>query len=267
MARIRSIKPEFFTDEEIGKLGFAARLFFVGLWCHADKAGRLEDKPMQLAIQIIPYDMKKRGVSGANLLNELVPRFVIRYKADGKSLLQIRNFSKHQKPHHTERESNLPNPPSNGYLTVREPMEEGSVIGEGKGGGKGKVYTSPSGDGNHDGFDQFWETYPRKIGKEAARKAWKKLRPSPQMQSMIVIAVKTQCACDQWTRDGGQFIPHPTTWLNQGRWQDEVQGQAVAQAKAKTCESEHCSMLSVRPEGMRFPKDCEKCEAAIGAKQ
>lgn len=67
-------------------------------------------------------------------------------------------------------------------------------------------------------FDTFWDAYPRKIGKDAAKKAWAKKHPP---LGDVLSALERQCQSEQWTRDGGQFIPHPTTWLNQGRWQDE----------------------------------------------
>jgi hypothetical protein len=56
MARIRYLKPEFFIDDDIAQLSYAQRLFYQGLWCHADKEGRLEDRPAQLKVQIMPYD-------------------------------------------------------------------------------------------------------------------------------------------------------------------------------------------------------------------
>jgi len=48
MARIRSLKPDFFKDEDLAVLPFEARLLFEGLWCYADKEGRLEDRPKYL---------------------------------------------------------------------------------------------------------------------------------------------------------------------------------------------------------------------------
>ena len=108
MARIRTIKPSFFTDQEIGDLGFAARLFFVGLWCHADKAGRLEDKPRQLEVQILPYDLKKKEIDGERLISELCPKFIMRYEIEGKKYLQIRSWEKHQRPSPQEQESIIP---------------------------------------------------------------------------------------------------------------------------------------------------------------
>lgn len=73
-----------------------------------------------------------------------------------------------------------------------------------------------------DGFDDFWEVYPRHTAKENARKAWEKLNPSAELQEKIVTAVKAYAVSPQWKKDNGQFIPHPATFLNQKRWEDEV---------------------------------------------
>lgn len=80
------------------------------------------------------------------------------------------------------------------------------------------------------GFDLFWSVYPRKIGKGAAELAWKKCKPDSTLQTRIIQAVKAQCKSEQWRRDGGQFIPHPATWLNGKRWEDEVEVK-IAQDK------------------------------------
>lgn len=85
-------------------------------------------------------------------------------------------------------------------------------------------------------FDAFWSAYPRKIGKQAALKAWKRVKPGLASVDKILKAVTAQKQSDQWTRDNGQFIPHPSTWLNQGRWDDElpkVQGPMVMPATPK----------------------------------
>ena len=72
-------------------------------------------------------------------------------------------------------------------------------------------------------FDIFWKTYPKKTGKKAALKAFQKARKSgmPSIDG-VVAAIEQQQSCDQWRRDGGQYIPNPATWLNQGRWDDQV---------------------------------------------
>lgn len=71
------------------------------------------------------------------------------------------------------------------------------------------------------GFETFWEEYPRKVAKDAAVRAYAKRRFSESQRYQVVAAVRLQKEWDQWTREGGQYIPHPATWLNEGRWQDE----------------------------------------------
>jgi hypothetical protein len=70
-------------------------------------------------------------------------------------------------------------------------------------------------------FDTFWKAYPKKVGKGAAERAFKTHKCAPII-AKIVNALAAQAKSDQWTKDGGQFIPHPTTWLNQHRWEDET---------------------------------------------
>ena len=71
------------------------------------------------------------------------------------------------------------------------------------------------------GFLEFWSRYPRKVGKRAALKAWNKARPDPQLIGKILTTVDQQKSSDQWRKDNGEYIPHPATWLNEGRWDDE----------------------------------------------
>lgn len=73
-----------------------------------------------------------------------------------------------------------------------------------------------------DGFAEFWKAYPVKKGKAAAEKAWLKLKPDTELQATILSAIAVQRESSSWKRDKGQYIPHPTTWLNQRRWDDEV---------------------------------------------
>lgn len=67
------------------------------------------------------------------------------------------------------------------------------------------------------GFAEFWIAYPKKVGKGAAEAAWKKHRPDLQT---CLAAVAVASRSPDWTKDAGQFIPNPATWLNQRRWED-----------------------------------------------
>ncbi|MGB4899084.1 MAG: helix-turn-helix domain-containing protein, partial [Ignavibacteria bacterium] len=74
-----------------------------------------------------------------------------------------------------------------------------------------------------EGFAEFWKTYPKKVGKDAAEKAWNRKVKTPETIRAILEAVKTQAQSDAWKKEGGQFVPNPATWLNAGRWKDEDQ--------------------------------------------
>jgi len=71
-------------------------------------------------------------------------------------------------------------------------------------------------------FDQFWKSYPKKVGKGAARKVWKKIKPNEKLWSKIIASLEIQKLSHQWTKYGGQYIPNPSTWLNEERWEDEL---------------------------------------------
>lgn len=81
-------------------------------------------------------------------------------------------------------------------------------------------------------FDRFWEAYPRRQGKDAARKAWAKIRPDAALLEIMLSALERQRASDQWRRDGGRFIPLPATWLNGRRWEDEEAAPTEGKAQS-----------------------------------
>ena len=78
------------------------------------------------------------------------------------------------------------------------------------------------------GFAEFWSAWPRKVGKAQAEKAWTKLHPSDDLVAAILRAIAAQSRSPQWLKDGGQFIPHPATWLNGKRWEDETDAKTQA---------------------------------------
>lgn len=116
MPRIRSIKPEFFTDADVGELPPLHRLLFAGLWCHQDKEGRCEDKPKELKVKILPYD----DVDADSMFWDLHERgFIIRYEAGGRRFIATVKFPEHQRPHRDEKPSEIP-PPEKGKELSRK---------------------------------------------------------------------------------------------------------------------------------------------------
>jgi len=70
-------------------------------------------------------------------------------------------------------------------------------------------------------FLQFYDAYPKHIGREPAWKAWQKLNGSRPNLSTLITKINEMKKSEDWTKDNGKFIPHPATWLNQKRWEDE----------------------------------------------
>jgi len=122
MARARNIKPGFFKNADLVETSFETRLLFVGLWTLADREGRLQDRPKQIKMELFPAD----SVDVDACLNDLVDYgFIRRYVADGKKIIQVVNFGRHQTPHGKEADSELPD--ENGVYTVHERNKSGLV--------------------------------------------------------------------------------------------------------------------------------------------
>lgn len=74
-----------------------------------------------------------------------------------------------------------------------------------------------------DSFNKLWNEYPKKAGKKEAYKSWERINPNEELFSQILTALENQKKSSQWTRENGRFIPLASTWLNQERWNDEIE--------------------------------------------
>jgi len=79
---------------------------------------------------------------------------------------------------------------------------------------------------NGEYFERFWAGYPRKVAKQKCRAVWARLRPTADLAEQIIAAVEVYKRTEQWQRERGRFIPHPSTFLRQGRWEDEIPATA-----------------------------------------
>ncbi len=114
MARARNIKPGFFRNADLAELSFECRLLFAGLWVLADREGRLEDRPKQIKMEVFPAD----NLDVDQLLEQLAEcGLIVRYSVNGKRYVWVRNFLKHQMPHHKEAPSTIPPPPGESQVT------------------------------------------------------------------------------------------------------------------------------------------------------
>ena len=120
--RSRNLKPGYFKNEILCELDPLARILFSGLWCMADREGRLEYRPKRIKVEILPYD----NCNIEKLLLLLSRDFITIYEVDGEKYIQINKFKEHQNPHIKEKASTIPAPEKYSASTVQAPEEHGS---------------------------------------------------------------------------------------------------------------------------------------------
>lgn len=245
MARARNIKPALFTNEVLGVADPLYTLLFEGLWVLADRAGRLEDRVLRIKAEVFPY---REGVDVDAMLTWLSQKgFIVRYSVGESRYIEILNFTKHQNPHKNEKESEIPSV-SDGCVrsdkigtatdssgTTRADslsLDSGLLIPDPL-----PASQAPGPVAADDLFAKFWKLYPVKKCKEKAQKAWAKLKVDDQLFTLITAGLASQVVSAEWLKDGGQYIPHPTTWLNGKRWEDEVKPSNVHQFPAPSAHT------------------------------
>lgn len=103
-------------------------------------------------------------------------------------------------------------------------------------------------------FESFWKVYPRKVGKEKCRNWFKSHKPKEELVQKMIEAVEEQKKSKQWSDP--QYIPHPYTWLNQGRWEDEL-----TPSKDSTFQSAPKNPIQwEEAKGSSFEEDLELCK-------
>jgi len=230
MARIRTIKPEFFTSEDIVSLSPLARLFYVSLWCEADREGRLEWKPKTLKMRYLPSDNCDVDALGTELVDG---GLIHLYEVDGRTYAAIPGFTRHQVINNRESESNIPSPVDNKKPRVKVASER--VQGEGKEGreGKGKERKEQPTRDVSSRFDDFWNSWPANERKQDRAKCCEKWAKDKldAIADTILADITTKRQTQKWQQG---YIEAPLVYLNNKRWEDGVTPQAKdAQGIAK----------------------------------
>lgn len=142
MARTRNIKPGFFTNDKLLECEPLARILFAGLWCHADREGRIEDRPKKFKIEILPAD----ECNVVALLDQLERgEFIVRYQVGEVRYIAVPTFGKHQNPHKKEVVSTIPAPGQHraGTGPGRKKKQAGVPPGDGEPGLLPSSFPSP----------------------------------------------------------------------------------------------------------------------------
>ena len=245
----RIIKDSISKSEAIsGLTDFQFRLW-VHLITYVDDYGRGDARPAIIKGACFPFRDRMTNKDIEKGLADLAGAgCVVLYKVDGKPYLYFPNWEKHQRVRqkvskcpstddcddvqqvaascgelpqdaariqNPESESRIQNPNPESEVIVRRSREEE--------------------------FELFWKAYPRHEGKQKARDAFKKVTVPLEV---LLTAIEKQKESAQWSKDNGQFIPHPTTWLNGKRWEDEVvmAGNAQVGASGRLGEAERAAI-------------------------
>jgi uncharacterized protein YdaU (DUF1376 family) len=117
-----------------------------------------------------------------------------------------------------------------------------------------------------EGFDEFYAAYPKHVGRRTAAKTWGKLKPSPELRARIMADVESRAATWDWQKQGGQFVPHPATYLNGKRWEDDLPNASANSATTHaTASLAQASTVNPTlefgddlPAGLTFDQDAAK---------
>jgi hypothetical protein len=251
MARIRSLKPEFFRSRTMARVSRDARLTFQGLWCEADDAGNGVADPRILKGALWPLDDDIGWQDVARHLDELEQVGAIRtYRVRGEDYYSIPKWAAHQSAAFRRGEARYPGPDEADPLPpAQTPQPEdlqdsargrvqpapGSVLEQGAGsreqGGESnsrdlerkpvRAPAVPPGETDPPEFVAFWDCYPRRVAQGAARRAWRNAVKKADPVVIVAGAREFRAAVEAENRET-QFVPHPATWLNGERWADEI---------------------------------------------
>ena len=227
----RIIKESICTSENIEQLSSFQETVFYRLLVNCDDYGCFDARVKVVASRLFPLKVI-RPAEIIKALNKLAEAgLIVLYEAKGKPYLKVVKWSDHQRVRVSKHKYPMPEegtvcgelpqvaascgemrPESNPIQSesnpnlnpnpTREPREENDIDHEVR-------------------FDRFWDAYPRKESKPAARKAFDKIRPDGELLSKMIDSIERWKRSQQWQENGGQFIPYPASWLNQRKWEDD----------------------------------------------
>jgi len=219
----RYIRESAIESQPVNALSWQGEVFYRRLLNRADDFGRFTANLALLRASLFPLQLDKVSEKDvARLLKEAEDcGLLATYGVDGKQFVTIAKWEKGR-----AQQSKYPPPPENICERLQTYVYSGKHTHT-------DVHDSDS-DSDSDspkapkgaepvGFADFWGVYPRKESKVKAINAWKKNEPDQATQSRILKDVVARKASEAWTKENGQYIPHPASYLNQRRWEDLIE--------------------------------------------
>lgn len=214
MANRRMISKSISTSKKLATVSADAALLFTWIIPHCDDNGNMDAEPIAVKGIVVPMRTVSVGEVGKQLDQLKKVGLILLYEAKNgedelEKFLHINKFEKHQTLRGDRPDFRYP---PCGLPLVDQRLPDGKPNGTEQNRTEQNLYSK--------NFEDFWNEYPRKVGKGAAWKSWDKIKGISK--DIIIKAVKAQRNQEQWQKDNGQYIPHPSTWLNQRRWEDEI---------------------------------------------
>lgn len=226
----RILKESICTSADIDELTPFQETFFYRLIVNCDDYGLFDGRLKILKAKLFPLkDITLEEI--AENLNVLVKKGMVKtYEVDGAPYLMIMAWEKHQQTR--SQKSKYPKPENDdisreiiGNQMISDDIKCSSYPIQNESESKKEIESESNkrarGNKTAELFERFWGSYPKKVGKGAAEKAFAKYKPDDALVEQMILAVEAAKRTEQWRKDGGQYIPNPATWLNQKRWEDE----------------------------------------------
>lgn len=245
MPRMRILKAEFWTDSNIVQLSPYARLLYMGCWNFAlCEEGHLADNPDELKMKILPAD----PVNADELVDELVKceRLVRGATPSGRPFLWVRKLSEHQKADTrwqsrcfvcAELRSPEPEPLPETHPNSGESHRDSSKLPNsqrvlGTGTGIGTKKDTPSRARPSPRFDEFYDLYPKRANRKAAKARWDTVTRSGVPVDDLLAGARRYAEHVRRERTETRYVKAPDVWLNKGCWDDEYEtaGQELSES-------------------------------------
>lgn len=225
----RILREGILTSERVAMLSWPEEIFYRRIMSVVDDFGRYHanHKLLRAACYPLLIDKVSDADIGKWLTSCVTAALVSVYPApDGKRYLQLLDFRQQSRAE----KSKYPPPPDGcvasathvSSICVADAHVDGDVVEDVKDLAQPAACADPpevpATDGH--GFTAFWQAYPKKRSKGDAEKAWKALKPDKALQVKIIAAVERAKARKDWVKDGGEFIPYPSTWIRGKGWED-----------------------------------------------
>jgi hypothetical protein len=241
----RIIKESAFTSDRIAQLSDFEFRLWVGLITQADDAGRGDARPAILKGRVFALRERVALKDIDSALHALAAAGCVSlYTVGGKPYYAFPNWAKHLRVYNTKTRTPGPEEADAGdgehCSPLRQERHDCGDLPQAAADFRLNLNPNPNPNPNPETmragargaeFERFWSVYPKKVGKKDAERAFEKAikgmrddghTASSSPTDRMIAAVERQKCSEQWLKEGGRYIPNPATWLNQGRWEDEL---------------------------------------------